>query len=389
MRASNQWAFRPSDERFWNLKELHEATLQHRESASEATVILDEVRVEAVGESLQLTGRQGIPAKFTNWSFGQLASIAQAPGSYLRTLPATLAAQNINHGLKNRDNGTESRILVSRREVDNDFGGFEQRIRAFTSDRYARIWNHEIVERLIELPSEWRVPPARPANSTDPRARPATEDDVLERRSFLSIKVGDLIAPAGLYASEEDMFAFLVDESRPINDGTEEGLARGFFITNSEVGKASFKVTTFLYRHVCGNHIIWDAKDVHEIKIRHVGTAPAKAFSQLKVELVKYSEASASVDEARIESAKSFKIAASIHDVVDFIFQKKILSRSNATAAYELAEEHNEVDGDPRSAWGFSQGITRLSQEHVNADARVALDRAAGKVLQLGIGVAF
>jgi hypothetical protein len=109
----------------------------------------------------------------------------------------------------------------------------------------------------------------------------------------------------------------------------------------------------------------------------------------LKVELVKYAEASAAVDEARIESAKTFKIAASIHDVVDFIFQKKILSRSNATAAYELAEKNTDVDGDPRSAWGFSQGITRLSQEHVNADARVALDRAAGKVLNLGIGVAF
>lgn len=383
-RASNQWAFRPADQRFWNLEELHAATLRHREEATEAAVVLDEARVEAVGESLQLTGRQGIPAKFTHWSFGQLASIAQAPGSYLRTLPATLAAQNINHGLKNRDNGTEARVLISQREIEtgNDFGGFESRIRAFLSEKYTRIWNHEIVERLIELPSEWRVPPARPSSS-DPRARPATEEDILQRGGGggLSINVGDMIAPAGLYASEEDMFAFLVDESRPIDDGTEQGLARGFFITNSEVGKASFRVTTFLYRFVCGNHIVWDAKDVHEIKIRHVGRADTKAFNQLRVELVKYAEASAGVDEAKIAQAKTFKIGADIHDVVDFIFEKKILSRSNAKAAFELAEENTDEDGDPRSAWGLSQGVTRLSQEEVNADKRVALDRAAGKIL--------
>jgi hypothetical protein len=385
MRASNQWAFRPADERFWNLTELHEATIQHRHQAVTATIKLEDVRVDAVGDSLQLSGRTGIPAKFTHWSFGQLASLAQAPGSYLRTLPATLAAQNLNHGLKNRENG-ESHILMTHRKATS--GGLTTglpetyRIRAFTSDRYSRIWNHEIVERLIELPSEWRVPPARPA-STDPRSRPATEADLLDRKGMLSIKVGDMIAPAGLYASEEDMFVFMVDESRPIYDGTPEGLARGFFITNSEVGKASFRVTTFLYRHCCGNHIIWDATQLEEIRIRHVGTAPTKAFAQLNVELIKYAEASAVKDEVKIRIAKSFKIAANVDDVIDAVFQKKIISRSNAQAAFELCKQNADTDGDPRSAWGLSQGITRLSQEQVNADQRVVLDRAAGKVLQM------
>lgn len=387
MRAFSQWAFRPADERFWNLKELHEATIKHRHQAVTATVKLADVRVEAAGESLQLSGRTGTPAKFTHWSFGQMASLAQAPGSYLRTLPATLAAQNLNYGLKNRENGTESHLLMSHRPATS--GGLTTgvpetyRIRAFTSDRYSRIWNHEIVERLIELPDCWKVPPARPADTSDPRARQATEADILDRKGMLSIKVGDMIAPSGLYASEEDMFVFMVDESRPIYDGTEQGLARGFFITNSEVGKASFRVTTFLYRHVCGNHIVWDAKDVSEIRIRHVGTAPAKAFAQLQVELIKYAEASAIDDEERIHKAMSFKIAANVDDVIDAVFQKKIISRSNAQAAYELADRNVAVDGDPRTAWGLAQGITRLSQEQVNADQRVALDRAAGKVLQI------
>ena len=69
--------------------------------------------------------------------------------------------------------------------------------------------------------------------------------------------------------------------------------------------------------------------------------------------------------------------------VVDAIFEKHILSRSAATEAYQLAEENSDVDGDPRTAWGLAQGVTRLSQAQPNASARVALDRAAGKVLEV------
>src|SRR5262245_27246777 len=36
----------------------------------------------------------------TNWSFEQLAAIAGAPPKYLQTLPATIAASAINHGLQ-------------------------------------------------------------------------------------------------------------------------------------------------------------------------------------------------------------------------------------------------------------------------------------------------
>ena len=49
----------------------------------------------------------------------------------------------------------------------------------------------------------------------DPAARPATEADVLEDRDGgggLSINISDMIAPAGLYASDRDMFAFLINE---------------------------------------------------------------------------------------------------------------------------------------------------------------------------------
>ena len=82
---------------------------------------------------------------------------------------------------------------------------------------------------------------------------------------------------AGLYASDRDVFMFLIDEDHPI-EVRNERLSRGLFIWNSEVGKSSFGLTTFLYRYVCGNHIVWGAENVKEIRIRHSLNAPSGHF---------------------------------------------------------------------------------------------------------------
>lgn len=119
--------------------------------------------------------------------------------------------------------------------------------RAFTSDDYARIWNYELIGRLRDVMGDgWRVPPARPAFINQPGARPATEADVLARKTTgggLTINMGDMIAPAGLYASDHDCFIFMVNEEQRIDDGSDGGLSRGFFISHSEVGASALKVT--------------------------------------------------------------------------------------------------------------------------------------------------
>jgi len=71
-----------------------------------------------------------------------------------------------------------------------------------------------------------------------------------------------------LYASDCDVFIFLVNEARPIDvDG--QTYFRGFYTWNSEVGKATFGRASFLYSYVCANRIIWGARDVEELRIRH------------------------------------------------------------------------------------------------------------------------
>ena len=58
----------------------------------------------------------------------------------------------------------------------------------------------------------------------------------------------------GLYAGEQDMFCFLLDPAGWAEiDG--EAFAPGFFVWNSEVGKATVGISTFWFQAICQNHV--------------------------------------------------------------------------------------------------------------------------------------
>jgi hypothetical protein len=199
--------------------------------------------------------------------------------------------------------------------------------------------------------------------------------------------VGDTVAPAGLYASDHDMFVFMVNEDRMIDDGTGHGLGRGFFMWNSEVGSASFGIMTFLYDAICGNHIVWNAREVQEIKVRHIGAADGKAFRGIRTEIIRYADDSVSDLEARIKHARTFELGMTKDEAIDNLFAKATKSRINVsrtalTDAYATAEQSPRY-GSPRSLWGFVNGLTENSQKLAYADERLAMDRAAGKLMEI------
>lgn len=376
--ASRQWAERPADERFETIADLYRATKQYADTAQEVEKDWADLRTENQGGDLVLVGKGANPAKLTNWAFGQICRKIGAPASYLGELPGTLAMQNVNHGLAHLDSPGTANVLFH--------ANGSLLVRCITSDKYSRIWNYEVAQRLMGLGENgWRVPPARPVNSDQPGARRATDQDVLNDQGFgLSVKVGDFIAPAGIYASDHDMFVFMVNETAQIDDGSGQPMSRGFFVSNSEVGAASLRLTRFLYRHVCGNHIVWDAKNVTEIKLVHTGDIQAKAARELYAEIKRYSNESVSDENAKIASARQFVLGDNKDKVLDTLFGMRSLgiTRRSLSAAYDSTVEHTE-DGEPNTAWGMAQGLTRVSQAQPFAEDRTAMDRAAGRVLAL------
>lgn len=388
MKAHNQWATRPSEERFWDLPELLTATRKIHQQAAEASASLADLRVEAVDDDLRLVGKAGVPAILSHFAFGQLAARAKAPASYLRGLPPTLAAQNLNHGLKTLGNDnpdTKVRLLFHRN------GSLV--LRAATSEKYSRVWNDELVERVINvLPDGWRAPPARPVgNIGAERTRLATEADVsrLSQHLGLAVQVGDTIAPAGLYASDKDIFIFLINEQNPIDDGTGFPLFRGIMLWNSEVGDMSLGGMAFLLKGVCGNHIIHDASSVFEFNFRHVGKVQERANEALEVKIKQYADDSANEQENKLVKAQSMLLGATKEEVIDavlsFVRTKKVpsITKDMLDSAFDAADEHRDWYGDPRTVYGVVNGLTEVSQRERHTDARTAIDKAAGRVLEM------
>ena len=64
--------------------------------------------------------------------------------------------------------------------------------------------------------------------------------------------------------------------------------------------------------------------------------------------------------------------------MVNTAVQRLDLSQKQAAEAYTLAEQH---ETNPRSVWGYVQGLTRLSQRTPWQDGRYVLDRAAGRLV--------
>jgi hypothetical protein len=158
-RVSSEWFSRPDDERYLSLGALHDAVRSRADRATARTVQSRDIRVEASRDdperlTLRVPGREE-PIGPTHWSFGQAASLVGAPASYLRQLPAPLAAINLQHGL-----------LSHRGELIKtlETGGERTELRAVTGPDYGRIWDHELVAAVMRIAGDgvgdtrWKVP---------------------------------------------------------------------------------------------------------------------------------------------------------------------------------------------------------------------------------------
>lgn len=386
--ANSQWSTRPDDERFNNLQEMYNACRAYAENARTSVTPMNSLTVAATEDNkdLRLIGRTGAAAKLTHWSFGQLAGFADAPANYLRQLPADLAAQNLNHGLMKAPQ-TASLLFHSNGSLI---------ARAVNTVSYDRVWNFEIIDMLQEKLEKngWQVPPARPARAGQKGTRKATAADILPNQGDfgLAVKEGDEIAPAGLYASDHDMFAFMVNQVDPVFDGAKY-LHRGVFVKSSEIGDGGIEITLFTYDNVCGNHIVWNVGDVKRAAIRHRkprASERGNTFNRAveRWEIMSKEMPTAKQIEAGIKAAQKHEIAATKEEVLDAVFAfgktkgLTALTKGTIEAAYTVAEATPRY-GSPRSVWGMVNGLTEVSQKTNFTDTRNDLDKQAGKLMEI------
>jgi hypothetical protein len=357
--ASRQWASRPSDERFVSLTEL-DAHCQNVRTNSRARVVPNRaLRAEPTPDNsgLVVVGPNGSPVSPTHWAFGQLAQRADAPAGYLRDLPSPLAADCINYGLMRRD-VEEMGVLLNK-------GSDSYQLTAVTGPNYGRVWNSTITRALVDrfgdgITGDFRVP------GEFGRAVTVTKENTT------------------LFASDRDMFVFLADEKNRIEipdrrDGQPGTLARGFFVWNSEVGAGTLGIATFLFDYVCCNRMVWGARQYGEIRVRHTAGAPMRWLEDVTPAIERYANSSTHSITHAIEQARLAKIGNGSDDVREFLAKRFNRSQAGAMMAAHMSDEGRPIE----TLWDATVGATAYARGLQYQDARVDIEREAGKILDL------
>lgn len=369
MDLSKQWLARPHDQRFLSLADLHAFTKARFDGSNEVRVKSRQFEVEAPEPETKDDLHKlyvnapglGEGIAFSHWSFGQIAGLAGAPAGYLRTLPSPIAADALNYGLRHN------------REVELVKGfANDGELRAVTGPDYGRIPDHEVVEALRNIAgngtgdSRWKIPGTMDWRTMvyDPDT-PVTKDTTT------------------LFASDRDLFAFLVDDKNPIQvgyarNGEPDLMFRGFYVQNSEVGSASMKVAAFYLRALCCNRIMWGVEGFEELTIRHTKMAPDRFLETARPALQSFAEGSSLKLIEGVEKAKAAKVAADKEEALDWLAARKVPRKR----ALDILDAVEREEGHPaRNVWDMAQGMTAVARTIPHTDERVALENEARKIL--------
>jgi hypothetical protein len=366
-RVSSEWFSRPADERYLSLSELARAVGGRAERSRSRVVESALIQVEASRDnperlSLSFPGANS-PVAPTHWSFGQLASLVGAPAAYLRQLPAALAGINLQYGLSQHR-------AEQVKTLETEDGRVE--LRAVTGPDYGRIYDHELVEAVQRIAGDgtgdtrWKVP------------------GVLDWSTGMYNPHVDITKDTTtLYASDRDVFLFLVDDLNPIEagrlpDGSPDIFFRGFYCWNSEVGAKTLGIASFYLRAVCQNRNLWGVEDFEEITIRHSKYAASRFAHEAAPALLNFANSSPMPFINGVKAAREKIVARNDEDRSEFL-RRRGFSKAETGKIIDavLAEEGRP----PESIFDFVQGITAVARDKPHQDARLDMEAKAKKLL--------
>lgn len=368
MELSSQWYKRPSDQRFLSLSDLHDnvkarsdatITIPSKTKEIEFTAPEPETLEDTHKLSVLVNGEEVEP---THYSFGQIANLAGAPAGYLRKLPSQIVKDNLNYSLRYLRQ-VEDVKLYARPGAD---------LRAATGPDYGRIFDHEVVEAVRQVAgngtgdTRWKIPGRMDWRTMvyDPNVIPTLDSTTL-------------------YASDRDVYIFLVDDRNPIcigkaRDGQDDIVFRGFYLANSEVGAGAMTLASFYLRGLCDNRIMWGVEGFEKLSMRHSKGAPARFIAEAKPALLELTNRSSAKLIDAVAQAKAAKVATDEDGALDFLKARGIAG-GQAKKVLDIFEK--EEGGHARSAWDMAQGITALARSITHQDDRVSMERVAGRIL--------
>lgn len=370
--VSSQWAMRGPDERFTSLGSLKKQVGIWREESNSREFAANSVKLlpDATDpKGLRMQIGDGPAMAMTPYGFDNLASMAGVPRSYARKLPSALAAANLRYGLLT---GAQEDAQAYFRE-DSETGDFH--LRGITSPRYGRIYDEDVVDAVMKIAGQgtgdtrWKVP--------------GTIDWTASHGVTYNPEVDITAENTTLYASDRDIFLFLVDDMNPIevgklDNGDPDLLFRGFYVWNSEVGCRTFGLATMYLRGVCQNRNLWGVEGFSETTFRHTAGAPERFMSEAAPALMSFAEGNSQKVIDGVNAAKGAVVATDLDERLEFLAK---FGFSMKQAAVLIGVSEAEEGRAPSSVWDFSCAVTALARRQDLQETRLALETTAGKML--------
>ena len=336
MRANSELLKRSPDECFPTLAALRDHCVSQREAATEVWSKPQAVTAVVQQGELALNFEDGEARRLNEWSFGQLCTLCGVSAKTINRLSSKTASTAIEETLPSADRPIQ-------------FLNGADEVRSIHGISYTRLWNSELLDVVAKFDNEFQPPqPAQNHYGT------------------------------GLYAGEQDMFAFLVDDNGWV-DIDNDRFAPGFFVWNSEVGSRSVGIQTFWYQHICGNHIVWDCADVNEFSRKHTSSVREAIgeIDRMITSLVSVKTQRQEQFAAKIHDAKRQWLGRDVEEVTKRLRQQGIPLGMIKNAA--------KVVGNNHSKFAWVDALTRSSGLIEFAGARASMDQKIGGLLSLAV----
>ena len=356
--ASRNLFARPADEHFPSFEALQDESLRIFHESSEFASDPRKMSFQN-RDGLRVLLADDRSFVLTNYSLGQIAASCRVPMGLLERLDPSTTVQVLNETWP-RGEMSERQVLVQ-----------GDTLRALTSTSYTRLWDWEILQEV----DRWLLP-----------------------RGFIPA-VPTMNAPGGvnlmgnekpaLFRGDRDSFSFFYSDQLPGDDGLG-GMRKGIFVWNSEVGARAFGWSTFYFREVCGNFLVWDVRDVKERRAIHKGDQLRKTWwKDFRLELI---DASSEIEQRELDVFDKAAITPFVGDgsptdanqelAVDRL-QRQFRVPARMGRGFIDAAMLPENPGD-LSIWGVVNGITSAAKDMGFAGGMADTSALAGKVLQAG-----
>lgn len=371
LQANKEWRTRPADQRFETLEALSEKVTARRRASRSINVELQALHAKPSSDGDGLIINSGIaPVAPSHHAFGQLSRLVGAPASYLRKLPTELAARCLNQSLEDASAITEKmKLLTYSGESEGD-----DKLAAVTSTTYGRVWDSQLVEAAMAI-------------------RERTGGRFFNPKDWSG-------KPSGLYASDRDVFIFMVDGGSIVEPGdARDVMHRGFIMWNSETGDRTFGLMTFHFRVVCGNHMIWDATNVSQMIMKHSSGAPDRFASEATPRLLNYANASVAPVIDQVTRARNIRLRDLVNlpgqsvtatDKIGDEWAREFAGRPGVRGLKFTVSEVRDAlkfaraeEGQAASLWDLFNGFTASARGIEYTNDRVDLELRAGKLMEL------